>query len=114
MIVMIFEYWLDEEHQEEYLQHAAVLRQLVQSIDGFISIERFRSESDPDKILALGYFRDEEAVKRWRNVPAHRQAQLLGRDRLFTDYHLCIAEASRDYTKQNRAEVPEDSLRLQG
>jgi len=110
---MVFEYWLDEAHQEEYMQHAAILRQLVRSIDGFLSIERFRSESDPDKILALGYFRDEEAVKRWRNIPAHRQAQLLGRDRLFIDYHLCIAEVRRDYTKQDRGEAPNDSLGLQ-
>lgn len=112
MILMVFEYWLNEEYKDEYMQHAANLRQLVHSIDGFISIERFHSESDPSKVLALGYFRDEEAVKMWRNIPEHRQAQLLGRERLLTDYHLCIAEIKRDYTMHARTQVPKDSLRF--
>lgn len=109
MIVMIFEYWLNEDNLDEYKQHAARLRQLATDIDGFISIEVFRSEFDPGKFLGLGFFRDEESVQAWRNLPEHRQAQALGRTLFFTDYRLCMAEVIRDYTKDRREQAPKDS-----
>jgi heme-degrading monooxygenase HmoA len=113
LIVMLFEYWLKEEHVEEYTRQSNLLRRLVLDIDGFVSIERFRSEKDPTKILVIGYFKDEEAVQAWRNLPQHRAAQSLGRDVFFSDYQLCMAEVIRDYSMSNRQQVPSDSLRFQ-
>lgn len=109
MIVMLFEYRLIDEHIEDYTKHASNMRRLVQEVDGFISIERFRSETDPTKILAVGYFRDEVAVTAWRNLPQHRQVQILGREVFFSDYRLCMADVIRNYTMENRTQVPEDS-----
>lgn len=109
MIAMIFEYWLDPDHLDEYTQTASGLRQLVAEIDGFISVERYRSESDPAKILALGFFRDEESVRAWRNLPEHRNAQLLGRERFLTDYRLRMADVTRDYSMRQREQAPADS-----
>lgn len=109
MIAMIFEYWLNEEHLNDYRQHSMLLRTLVNEIDGFISIERYRSESDPGKILALGFFRDEEAVQTWRNLPEHRRAQALGRQLFYTDYRLRMANVTRDYGMWHREQVPDDS-----
>lgn len=109
MIAMIFEFWLDENHLEAYRQHATLMRQLVAEIDGFISIERYRSDSDPTKVLALGFFRDEEAVQAWRNLPEHRRAQALGRDLFFTDYRLRMANVVRDYGMNHRDQAPDDS-----
>ena len=109
MIVMIFEYWLNEDHLDDYMQQSTKLRQLINEIDGFISIERYRSESDPGKILAMGFFRDEEAVRVWRNLPEHRRAQVLGRQLFFTDYRLRMADVLRDYSMRHREQVPTDS-----
>jgi heme-degrading monooxygenase HmoA len=109
MIVMLFEYWLHPDHLDEYGQHAQLLRQLVQEIDGFISIERYRSETDPEKLLALGVFRDEAAVRAWRQLPEHRRAQALGRERLMTDYRLRMATIDRDYSLRQRRNAPIDS-----
>ena len=109
MIVMIFEYWLHPDHLDEYGEHATLLRELVQEIDGFISIERYQSETDPDKLLALGVFRDESAVRAWRRLPEHRRAQALGRERLMTDYRLRMATVDRDYSLRRRHSVPTDS-----
>lgn len=109
MIAMIFEFWLRDEHTEEYQRHGQRLRQLVEEIDGFVSIERYRSEADPNKILALGFFTDEAAVREWRNVPEHRHAQILGRQRFFSDYRLRMATISRDYGMEHRTPVPTDS-----
>lgn len=109
MIAMIFEYWIDAEYKQDYVEHSTQLRKHLGEIDGFISIERFVSPADPEKNLVIGFFRDEEAVQGWRNRPEHRKAQALGRARYFTDYRLWMAEVVRDYSKDNRDQVPVDS-----
>lgn len=109
MIAVIFEVWPREERREQYLDIARELRAELEAIDGFISVERFASLSDPGKILSLSFFRDEEAVAAWRNTVAHRTAQAAGRAEIFANYRLRVAEVLRDYGMQAREEVPGDS-----
>ncbi len=78
-------------------------------MDGFVSVERFQSLSDPDKLLSLSFWRDEEAVKNWRNHSKHRESQAQGRAGIFTDYRLRIAAIIRGYGMRERAEAPTDS-----
>lgn len=111
MIAVIFEVWPKAERRQEYLDIAAELRPLLERIDGFISIERFESLYEPGKILSLSFFRDEEAVKAWRNLAEHRAAQSKGRNELFSDYRLRIAGVIRDYGMARRDQVPADSRR---
>lgn len=111
MIAMMFEVWPKPEHKQDYLDEATKLRDFVEHIDGFISIERFESLYEPGKILSLGFFRDEEAVKAWRNTSAHRDAQSLGRNHYFSDYRLRIAKVTRDYGMRDRDQAPDDSKR---
>lgn len=114
MIAVIFEVWPKAEGKQEYLDIASELRPLLERIDGFISIERFESLYEPGKILSLSFFRDEEAVKAWRNLAEHRAAQEKGRNELFSNYRLRIASVIRDYGMTTRDEVPADSRRLHG
>lgn len=114
MIAVIFEAITSAAHKAEYLDAAAVLRPQLDTFDGFISIERFESLSEPGKILSLSFWRDEEAVRNWRNLDVHRAIQSAGRDRIFADYRLRVAEVSRDYGMWDRAGAPEDSRREHG
>ncbi|MEQ9812254.1 MAG: antibiotic biosynthesis monooxygenase [Azospirillaceae bacterium] len=114
MIAVIFEFEPNDNARETYLETTAAMRSLLDTIDGFISIERFESLTTPGKILSLSFFRDETAVRAWRNLPQHRKAQALGRSRLFREYRLRVAEVLRDYTRDDRAEAPEDSLAIHG
>ena len=98
MIAVIFEVWPAPGRKQEYLDLAAGLRPLLEKIDGFISIERFESLSEPGKLLSLSVFRDEAAVERWRQLEKHRNAQALGRDGVFRDYRLRVAGVIRDYS----------------
>lgn len=109
MIAVIFEVWPAAGHREKYLDIAAGLRPLLEQIDGFISIERFESLSEPGKILSLSVFRDEAAVARWRALEQHRIAQGRGRDGIFRDYRLRVAGIIRDYGMTDRAQAPLDS-----
>ncbi len=86
-----------------------MLRPQLEQIEGFVSIERFESLVTPGKILSLSFWRDEEAVRRWRNVDAHRRIQAEGRKRIFADYRLRVAQVLRDYGLNDRAQAPDDS-----
>ncbi len=109
MIAVIFEVLPAEGCRETYLGIAADLRPLLDGIDGFISIERFQSLANPDKVLSLSFWRDEAAVKEWRNGAEHRAAQDAGRNGVFADYRLRIASVVRDYGLNERHQAPPDS-----
>lgn len=109
MIAVIFEVWPQDGRTADYLDHAAQLRPLLDGIDGFISIERFESLSERGKLLSLSFWRDEDAVARWRQMDAHRAAQSAGRQSIFRDYRLRIASVIRDYGMHERDEAPHDS-----
>ncbi len=109
MIVVVFEVWPAQGRTEDYLDLAASLRTELAGIDGFISVERFRSLTEPDKLLSLSFWRDEAAVAAWRNRVAHRAVQAKGRAGVFRDYRLRIASVLRDYGMVDRAQAPSDS-----
>lgn len=109
MIAVIFEVQLADGCHDEYLEIAATLRPMLDQIDGFISVERFQSLTDPKKMLSLSFFEDETAVTQWRTLNTHRGAQGKGRRSIFADYHLRIAAVVRDYGMFDRAEAPVDS-----
>jgi len=109
MIAVIFEVIPAPGKKQEYLDLAAQLRPDLEKVDGFISVERFASLTDENKLLSLSFWRDEEAVRRWRNLARHREAQARGRSGVFADYRLRIASVVRDYGMTDRAEAPEDS-----
>jgi heme-degrading monooxygenase HmoA len=108
MIAVIFEVKPAQGRRDEYLDLAAGLRSQLDQIDGFISIERFESLSEPGKVLSLSFFRDEQAVGEWRSLESHRAAQAKGRAGVFADYRLRVASVLRDYGKFDRTQVPDD------
>ena len=114
MITVLFEARVHPGQTDAYLDAAAALRPLLAHVDGFVSIERFQSLVNPDKILSLSYWRDEEAVRQWRNVEAHRGIQDASRQRIFADYRLVVASVIRQYGMHDRAEAPADSRCVHG
>jgi heme-degrading monooxygenase HmoA len=109
MIAVIFEVLPHPEQKQTYLNIAAELRPTLLEMDGFISVERFQSLSNPDKILSLSFWRDEAAVANWRNTEQHRLAQGAGRAEVFSDYRIRIATVMRDYGMLEREQAPADS-----
>jgi len=114
VIVVIFESLPHPERRSNYLDAAAHLRPLLAEVDGFISIERFESLTQPGKILSMSFWRDEAAVQRWRNVEEHRRVQSMGRKSIFADYRLRVAQVIRDYGMNDRSEAPDDSVMAHG
>src|SRR3954453_3901024 len=109
MIAVIFEVWPKPEHRQDYFELAADLKPILQTIDGFISVERFESLTEKGKILSVSFWRDEAALQAWRNTMEHRRTQAKGRAKIFADYHLRIASVIRDYSMNDREQAPKDS-----
>lgn len=114
MIAVIFEVWPENGQKQTYLDLAAQLRPLLDRNEGFISIERFESLSEPGKMLSLSFWRNEQAVEQWRQRIEHRQAQARGRDDVFQNYRLRVAGVIRDYGMLEREQAPDDSRQLHG
>jgi len=108
MIAVIFEVTPTKGQMETYLEHAGRLRPLLDAHPGFLSVERFCSLTDQNKLLSLSFFTDEAAITRWRKTHEHRNTQSAGRSNIFADYRLRIASVSRDYGLHDRAQAPKD------
>lgn len=109
MIAVIFEATPAKEKWQEYLDIAAGLRPELTKIEGFVSIDRFKSISNPEKVLSLSFWKDENSIQQWRNIELHRQAQAEGRRTIFDDYRLRVATVIRDYGMNEREQAPADS-----
>lgn len=107
MFVVVFEVQPKEGREQEYLDLAAQLRPEVERIDGFISVERFASLARPGRLVSISYWRDEDAVKRWREHTRHHLAQASGRGQIFADYRITVAEVERQYGMTDRAQAPQ-------
>lgn len=114
MVTVIFEVWPAPGHKQGYLDWAAELKSELVKMEGFISIERFQSLTDPDKLLSLQFWRDEQCLQAWRNLEAHRAAQRAGRGTMFREYRLRVAQVLRDYGKDQREQAPADSRAAHG
>ena len=114
MMAVIFEVVPREGRRQAYLDAAAALRPLLDRVDGFVSVERFQSLAQPDKLLSLSFWRDEAAVARWRDLEAHRRTQEFGRAHAFADYRLRVASVVRDYGMTDREQAPPDSRERHG
>jgi heme-degrading monooxygenase HmoA len=112
MILVVFEVEPRLGARGEYLATAQALGAELERVPGFVSVERFESLSRPGKLLSLSVWRDEAALKAWREVAVHRSAQRRGREELFANYRLRVATVTRDYGLTDRTAAPEDSRKI--
>ena len=110
MIAVIFEVEPHQGQAARYFEIAAALWAELEAIDGFLSVERFESITRPGRFLSLSFWRDEDAVRRWRCHGQHRGAQQQGRSDVFAGYRLRVASVQRDYGLLDRDQAPADSL----
>ena len=114
MVAVIFEFTPAEGRFADYMALVETLKADLAKAEGFISLERFESITAPGKFVSLQFWRDEESVRKWRNLQKHREAQKKGRGGIFKSYRLRIASVVRDYEMDKRAEAPKDSIEVHG
>jgi heme-degrading monooxygenase HmoA len=114
MIAVIFEFTPAEGRFPDYMKLVEGLKADLAQAEGFVSLERFESLTSKGKFLSLQFWRDEESVRKWRNLQKHREAQKQGRARVFQSYRLRIASVIRDYEMDKRDQAPKDSVEIHG
>ena len=114
MIAVIFELTPAEGRFADYRRLAEELATELKDRDGFLSVERFESISRPGHFVSLSFWRDEEALRKWRNLEQHRAAQREGRGGIFRSYRLRVAQVIRDYSMDERSQAPGDSVKVHG
>ena len=102
MIVVVFEVTVKPDVGQRYFDLAARLRTVLESIDGFISVERFESLSAPGKYVSISFWRDEAAVACWRADEEHALAQERGKQEVFADFRISVGQVVRQYTMADR------------
>lgn len=110
MIVVLFELQAMPGQNQIYVDLVSKLTPMLEPMDGFISVECFQSTLNPEKVMSVTTWRDEESVVKWRNVDAHLSAQRAGRNKIFKDYRVRVTSVIRDYGLHEREQAPEDSL----
>ena len=114
MIAVIFEFTPVAGRFKDYMTLVEGLKPELERAEGFISLERFESITSPGKFVSLQFWKDEESVRKWRNVQKHREAQKQGRAGIFASYRLRIAGVIRDYSRDGRTQAPADSVAVHG
>ncbi len=102
MMVVVFQVTMRAGRTQDYFDLAAALRPELEQIDGFLSVERFQSLAEPGKYVSLSFWRDEAAIDAWRTQRRHRAAQARGKQEIFADFRISVAEVVRDYRLADR------------
>jgi heme-degrading monooxygenase HmoA len=100
MILALFSFRVRPETHAEFEGTVARMVALVEEIDGFISMDLFRSEDG--RTLAVPRFESEQALEAWRNHPEHAAARERGREVFFEDYWMDVCSTIRSYEFHRR------------
>jgi len=92
MMSLFFEVEIKPGRTEQYLNLAASLKPALTELGGCLFLDRFRSLTRDNLILSYQIWQDEGAMTAWRVHARHHDVQTLGRDKVFSDYRLRIAQ----------------------
>jgi len=108
MIAVIFEVRPKPEHKQQYLDLAAELRPILETIGRFHLDRAVRELTEKARSCHCRSFRDEAAVAAWRNIPQHRGPRASPGQNI---QRLSPEDCRRDqdYGMNDRAQAPTDS-----
>ena len=98
MYAIIFEVWPFASGRDRYFELAAQLKEILVFQPGFVSVERFQSLIDEEKLLSLSFWESEEAIAGWREQIDHIDSQREGAEKLFKSYRIRVVKIERDYS----------------
>lgn len=95
MFALFFEVAPKPGATDRYLGLAAALKPKLDAQGGCLFIDRFRNLDREGWLLSFQIWRDEAALTAWRVDEAHHRTQEAGRDSVFSDYRLRVAQVVR-------------------
>ena len=94
MMVTVFRSRVRKEYAEEYMKMAAKMSELAASMPGYVSHKGFTAE-DGERVTIVE-FESEETQRAWAQLPAHREAQRLGRERFYAEFKIQVCKLIRE------------------
>lgn len=95
--VEVFRHRVDPSFQGEFDDLYDRLTTVVRGLRGYISHKVYVAE-DGERML-VGYFESFDAIKEWDVHPEHKYAKDRGKDDVFTEYDVIVAEVVERHTK---------------
>lgn len=107
MIGLFFEVQTKPGHRDQYLDLAASLRPALDANGGCLFIDRFQSLSRDNLLLSYQIWQDEGALTAWRVHAKHHRVQEIGREAVFSDYRIRVAQVIHEARPKQPAWQPE-------
>jgi heme-degrading monooxygenase HmoA len=92
MIGLFFEVQTRPGRMDQYLNLAAALKPELEAMGGCLFIDRFKSLTRENLLVSYQIWQDEGAMTAWRVHAHHHEVQTVGRERVFSDYRIRIAQ----------------------
>ena len=96
MIGLFFEVQTRPGHRDQYLNLAASLKPELEAMGGCLFIDRFRSLTRENLLLSYQIWQDEGALTAWRAHAFHHEVQTIGREKVFSDYRIRVAQVTHE------------------
>ena len=96
MLLVTVEFELMRGAESEFDIALQDMRDRVRSHDGFLG-ETPCARIDGKGYVTASYWRDRDALAAWREDPAHRAVQELGRKKLLKNYRIVVADVEKDH-----------------
>jgi len=77
----------------EYIETAERMEELAKEQEGYLGIESARN----DVGITVSYWKDVDAILRWKNNVEHTEARNKGRYQWYKQYQLRICKVEREY-----------------
>lgn len=107
MISQFFEVQIKEGQINRYLDLAASLKPSLEAMGGCLFIDRFKSLTRNNLLLSYQIWRDEGSMIAWRVDAKHHTVQEMGREQVFADYRIRIAQVIHEERPEKPAWRPE-------
>lgn len=107
MISQFFEVQMRPGQVDRYLALAASLRPRLDAMGGCLFIDRFKSLTRDNLLLSYQIWQDEGSMIAWRVDAKHHTVQETGREQVFADYRIRIAQVVHEERPDVAAWRPE-------
>ena len=92
MISQFFEVQIKDGHVNTYMDLAASLKPALTAMGGCLFIDRFKSLTRENLLLSYQIWQDEGSMTAWRVHAGHHGVQKIGRENVFSNYRIRIAQ----------------------
>jgi heme-degrading monooxygenase HmoA len=93
VVIAVFRSRLRSDKADEFHELAGQMMNLAESMPGFISYKVYTA--DDGERCSIVEFESHEQLLAWRNLPEHRKAQEIGRERYYEEYTLHVTDPIR-------------------